>query len=106
MNKKILIFIILSILLTTYAVNSLEFLKLEKGKNLVNWSINQEISAKQLIINYPDIRTITYYDENNESHGFVNIFSGIGENFVLVAGNQYQIDTKEEVLITIWENIY
>jgi hypothetical protein len=101
MNRKILILLIFVIFLTTYVVSSLDFIKLEKGKNVVNWTINQGISVEQLIMNYPQIQAITYYDENNMSHGFINVFSGIGENFILIAGNQYQIDTKEEVVITL-----
>lgn len=66
---------------------------LEKGKNFV--IIGSALTAKQLILENPQIEYISYFDENtNSTIGFVNYMNGIGKNFLLEE-RMYEIGAKD-----------
>ena len=72
-----------------------EGIKLNEGKNTVNFSFEfSPIYVGDLIKAYPEITTITY-TESEEEIGYVNVFGGIGENFVIYPNKTYEITTNK-----------
>jgi hypothetical protein len=74
-----------------------EFL-LAEGKNNFSYDYFKPIYAEDLVLLYPDITAISYV-ENNVSYGYVNIFGGIGQNFVIQPGKEYEIIAKNKIKI-------
>ena len=58
--------------------------------------------AKELIRNNPFIESISYFDElSNKTVGFVNAFGGLGKDFLLVPGKEYEISAKKDIRLKI-----
>jgi hypothetical protein len=62
---------------------------LTEGKNLVRINLSEPVYAETLIKMNPDIEAISYV-EGNRTIGYVNVFQGVGKNFV-VADREYEI---------------
>jgi hypothetical protein len=78
-----------------------EGIKLTVGKNLINLSFEfSPINVQDLIRNYPEISTITS-NESGIIEGYVNVFGGIGKNFLIESNKEYEIITKKEEIITL-----
>ncbi len=76
-------------------------IKINEGKELVNFSSEfSPIYVKDLILLNPNITTVTY---NNGTHdlGYVDVFGGIGENFVVSPNKIYEITSKGEVTLNL-----
>jgi hypothetical protein len=103
MNKYflILIFIILFASGIIIAEDFKEGVKLTEGKNVVNISTNfNPLYVEDLIKIYPEIETVTYNNSEQEL-GYVNVFGGIGDNFVIYPNQIYEITTKQEVTLNL-----
>lgn len=68
---------------------------LKKGKNNVIFNLTNPIQVKSLVELNPKIEVISF-KENNRTIGYVNIFNGIGENFEIKGGMEYEIITKDD----------
>jgi hypothetical protein len=78
-----------------------EGIKLSEGKNTINLSFEfSPLYVKDLMILYPEIATATY-NESNQEGGYVNVFGGIGENFVIYPNRIYEITAKQEVNLNL-----
>jgi len=114
MYKKIIslkfILIIFSIILFVFLISSknseLDLIDIQKeihlssGKNYLIF--NQSILASDLIKKNPQIQVISYFDEvKNKSVGYVNIFGGIGTDFLIDQEKIYQIFVDTETIIKI-----
>lgn len=74
----------------------------EKGKNLVEFG--EEIYAKQLVILNPHIEYIACYDEYlGKQLAFVNVFGGIGQNFLIVPEEECEISFKYDTNLLLPE---
>ena len=83
------------------AENQKEGIFLSEGKNSINLSYEfYPIYVKDLIKIYPEIATVTYNNGNSEI-GYVNVFGGIGENFVIYPNQIYEIVTTKEVILNL-----
>jgi hypothetical protein len=81
-----------------FAADAYQFLM--QGKNEV--ALDRGTYASELIRNNPDIDSITYFDEFlNESYGYVNVFGGIGKNFVIKPGEKYEINVKKNTSLIV-----
>jgi len=70
--------------------------KLHKGKNYLE--INQTLSAKKLISLNPNIESISYFNKFlNRDIGYVNIFGGVGSNFLTKQGQIYEISVSKNM---------
>ena len=102
MNKHYLILILILLVLfgisgIIIAENFKESIKINGEKTLINLSFEfSPIYVSDLTKLYPDITTVTH---NNGTHeiGYVNVFGGIGENFVVSQNKLYEITSKQEV---------
>lgn len=99
MVKKILLFVLAIILLTftisspIQADNGVD-IHLEFGKNEVQ--ISSYVYASELIEWNPDIEYISYYDEFlNRKIAYVNVFGGIGDNFLTGPNQVYEVSVKK-----------
>jgi len=93
-NKLLFSFIVISLVLTislirvtSEDVNSIE---LYKGKNLVKLNHTNPFYVKSLIELNRDIEAVSYL-ENNRTIGYVDIFGGVGENFIIQEDIEYEI---------------
>ena len=106
MNKYFLIsiFVIFCISGIIIAEDFRDGIKLYEGKNLVNISFDfNPLYVTDLIKIYPEIQTVTYNDSKQE-FGYVNVFGGIGDNFVIYPNKTYEITTKQEITLNLkWE---
>jgi len=95
-----LIFIILAEM--GFAKDEGQKISLEKGKNYV--TINNTIYVQELIRINPEIESISYIDSFlNQSIGYVNVFGGVGKNFVIVPEQVYEISVKKNMSLIIEE---
>lgn len=82
------------------AINALGKNSLEKGKNQI--TINRTMYAKELLILNPEIESISYFDNFlNKSVGYVNVFGGIGSNFLIKPGKVYEISASKNISLII-----
>jgi hypothetical protein len=105
MNYKLLllifIFAIFSVSGIIIAEDFNEGFKLNEGKDTINLSFEfSPIYVADLLQAYPEITTITY-QEGETSFGYVNVFGGIGENFVIYPNKIYEITTIKEVNLNL-----
>ena len=99
--KLILIFVILITSGAIIAENPKEEIKLYEGENIVNLSFEfNPLYVKDLVKIYPEIATVTYNNGTSEI-GYVNVFGGIGENFIIYANQIYEINTIGEVILNL-----
>ena len=89
--------ILLGITGIIFAEEFKEGIQIYEGKNTINLSFEfAPFYVEDLIKFYPEISTITY-NENEKEIGYVNVFGGIGENFVVYPNKIYEITTSREV---------
>ncbi len=101
-DKRILIvFIILVLGFYVIVISSqgVTSVSLTKGKNYVNLNLSEPIYVKTLIKLNPDIEAISY-EENNQTIGYVNVFGGIGEDFI-VENRDYEIIAGKNLTLII-----
>jgi len=97
----ILVLVILCISGILLAEDFKEGIKLSEGKNVLNISTEfNPLYVEDLVRIYPDITTITYNDSEKE-FGYVNVFGGIGDNFVIYPNKTYEITTRKEVILNL-----
>ena len=90
MKLKIFLFIAL-LYLTTAIADGEVLVTLNPGKNVVLIDdYFQMISASELVKKYPEIESITL-EKYGEQLGFINIFGGIGADFLITSGTEYEI---------------
>jgi hypothetical protein len=75
--------------------------KLVEGKNYVSFS-GQGFASDVILLN-PDVEAISYFDEDlNKTIGYVNVFGGVGSNFLIVPERTYElIISKNTSLVEI-----
>jgi hypothetical protein len=93
-----LIFIIISFILVVS--ENVSSIKLTNGKNNIIFNSSNSFYAKDLVKYNPKIEVISYIEENT-TIGYVNVFSGIGENFIIYPGKEYEIIVKEDINLII-----
>ncbi|PIN90988.1 hypothetical protein COU60_00005 [Candidatus Pacearchaeota archaeon CG10_big_fil_rev_8_21_14_0_10_34_76] len=92
--------LILVSLASTISANGNENIILEEGKNFI--TIDTEILASELLLLNPSIEAISYFDEDLQTTlGYVNIFGGIGKNFYLRPGVEYEIFAGESIILNV-----
>ena len=71
---------------------------LGKGKNKVIFPESVKVkTAKDLLLAIPAADAVSYFDnETNETVGYVSAFGGIGKNFAIVPGKEYEISVRRD----------
>jgi len=93
-----LIFFLFGIILASSQVGKFD---VEKGKNL--FSVENPISAKELAMLNPEIETISLKENDTIGYvnGYVNVFGGIGKNFILEPGKTYEIVSEKNLTLRV-----
>lgn len=73
---------------------------LTEGKNLVTF--DRVILVKDLVRANPEIQAVSYYDPSLETTlGFVNVFGGVGKNFLITPGTTCEISVLSNVTLRL-----
>ncbi len=74
---------------------------ISEGKNIINTSLEfSPIYVEDLIKLFPDITTVSYTEKEREV-GYVNVFGGIGENFIILPNKTYEITSQKGGIINL-----
>jgi hypothetical protein len=98
-----ILIIVLVIFSTTITLAELsgEGIELKIGENLVNLSFEfSPFYSHDLVKAYPDISVISH-NENGVVEGYVNVFGGIGKNFLIESNKDYEIITKQNITLIL-----
>jgi len=74
-------------------------IKLVEGKNVVLLNITSPFYVETLVKLNPKIEAVSY-SEGNVTIGYVNVFKGIGENFV-VENREYEIVVSKNISLVL-----
>lgn len=97
----LIIIIFFSLIGIAFAEEFKEGIKINETQSIVNFSFDfSPIYVEDLIRMYPEITSITYNNGTQEI-GYVNVFGGIGENFVITSNKIYEITSKQEVILRL-----
>ncbi len=100
--------IILLIVLIIFAISGIIFAeefkvgtKLFEGKNVILFESDlSPIYVSELIKRYPEIATVTS-NESEIEKGYVNVFGGVGEDFIIYPNKTYEITVQKEVVLNL-----
>lgn len=113
MKNNLLISLLLIVTILSTAITLAELLpeeedpviSLNQGKNEIIIPENtSSFYVKDLVIAYPEILTVTYFkleDGNLKEKGFVNVFGGIGENFIIYPNQKYNITVSKNMEVDL-----
>jgi hypothetical protein len=106
-NKKSLLifFIIISIfsIIRVYSSDSYS-IELKEGKNYINLSLNEQLYVSQLVKSNPSISVVSYI-RDNKTIGYVNLYNGIGEDFLIENGVEYEIISNKNIPLVFPQEI-
>ena len=88
------------VLITSSSVFTLPAVNLTKGKNVLILNVSSPFYVKTLVKLNPKIDVISY-KEGNKTIGYVNVFGGIGENFIIQKNREYEIIVKENTTLVL-----
>ncbi len=97
----VLIFGILMLSATIIADLTAEKVELQEGKNtlIIDFEFSP-VYVSDLIKAYPNIDVISI-NESGDLQGYVNVFGGIGTDFVFQTNKTYEIITKQNMTIQL-----
>ena len=75
-----------------------------KNNNFVtkNITVGRDMTVREFILNNPGVKSITYKNDFlNESYGFLNVFGGVGKNFIMYPGEIYEINIEKNTTLII-----
>lgn len=116
MKRKILVLIMVSILIVfSTAIAFAEFypddgnkIQLNQGENEVLMPLNfSPVYVSDLMKAYPEIEMVTYIEsysgiqEEIKEIGYVNVFGGVGKNFIIYGNSTYYIYVKENLEVSL-----
>jgi hypothetical protein len=93
----VIIFLFSFVIISSEDTNTLD---LTQGKNNIMLNITSPKNVKDFIRLNPSIEVISFKEEN-KTIGYVNIFNGIGENFVIQKNVEYEIIVKQNVSLIL-----
>ncbi len=100
---KLLLAIVMAVFFTgIFSVGSIGIssTNLLHGKNQVRFNLTEPFYAKDLVKWNPSI-SVASYIEDNKTIGYVNLFNGIGENFMIENYKYYEIILNENISLFI-----
>ena len=75
-------------------------LNLFDGKNIVEFNSAGPFYVKTFVELNPSIEVISYIGDN-ETIGYINIFGGIGDNFIIQENRKYEIVVRENLTVVL-----
>ena len=101
-----IIFMIFSVMLASSELKNelTDFytIPLQKGQNslLINFSLERFVYAADIIYFNPDVEVISF-QESNKTIGYVNVFGGIGKNFMIEQNKTYEVISSRKINLII-----
>ena len=107
LNKIFLLILIVVATVTlsftgVYSVNSAEAdsTNLAAGKNHVRFNLTEAFYARDIVKWNPSI-TVLSYTGGNKTIGYVNLFNGIGDNFIIENNKDYEIILNKNISLVL-----
>lgn len=76
------------------------YIQLTEGKNYI--SFLQASYVKEFMRKNPDIEAISFYDPAlDKTTGYVRALGGIGKNFILVPGQEYEVIASKDTTVRV-----
>ncbi|MBR9705755.1 hypothetical protein GOV14_01850 [Candidatus Pacearchaeota archaeon] len=75
--------------------------KMIRGKNVVSLNLTNPLYVETLVKLNPEIEVVSFFQEN-QNLGYINLFEGIGDNFVIQEG-VYEIIAKQDFKLLLPE---
>jgi hypothetical protein len=102
-NKKI--FLIFGILILIFSLTAIfsedgDSINLVEGKNILKLDSAKPFYAKTLFLLNPGLDAISY-TKDNETIGYVNVFGGVGENFIIFENQEYEVIARENLSLIL-----
>jgi len=100
MKKKLILLMALLTLTTTIAEDPMT-LTLKQGENIIQ--VNEYFTSypvSYLINQYPSIQSVSM-QEYGQTFGYINAFGGIGIDFLIQPGKEYEIYVGEDTSINL-----
>ena len=100
MRKVFFILVILFSVSIVFGLDGKENYGIEivEGRNNFSGHEFEPFYAKDFVLNNPEIVSISYSVSGN-SYGFLDVFGGIGTNFVVVPEIEYEVVARENVTL-------
>ena len=95
--------IILMLILSFSFILAMEgFLEFDfsSGKNIFNDSEFEPIYVSDFVRLNPEVEAVSY-SIRGVNYGYVNLFGGIGDDFAMIPGNEYEIVVKNNVTVVM-----
>ena len=94
-NKKLFLFgfAFLLLLVSIFLISSTSSnsgIQIVEGKNVVSLNVSSPFSVETLVKLNPQIEVVSYQDDNG-TFGYANVFGGIGKDFEIQGGVDYEI---------------
>ena len=70
------------------------------GKNHARFNLTEPFYARDLVKWNPSISVVSYIEEN-KTIGYVNLFNGIGENFIIENNKDYEIILDKNISLVL-----
>jgi hypothetical protein len=106
-NRKYLliliaIFVALFLFTGVYSASSIgiDSIDLITGKNQVRFNLTEPFYVKDLVKWNPTISVVSYIEEN-KTVGYVNLFNGIGDNFVIDNDKDYEVILNKNISLVL-----
>ena len=102
--RRLFLFILLLVFFSFTGVFSkgVSVIELGKGKNFVQFNLSEGFYADTLIKLNPAIESISYR-VGNRTIGYVNVFGGVGENFIINSNQTYEIVLRKNSTLILPE---
>jgi hypothetical protein len=73
---------------------------LKEGKNSI--SVDRPLYVRELIAMNPEIESVSYFDSFlNKQVGYVNVFGGVGDNFLMMPDKVYEVSVSRELNLVL-----
>lgn len=84
---------------------SIDSENLATGKNQVRFNLTEPFYVKDLVKWNPTISVVSYIEEN-KTIGYVNLFNGIGENFIIENDKDYEVILNKNISLVLPPGIH
>ena len=98
--KSLVIFLVIILSFSTIIADNTVTVDLVEGRNLVSVSeYFPSFYVSTLMKNYPEIDSVNL-DDYSGSYGYVNAFGGIGTNFLIQYGTEYEVYVSSDITVS------
>lgn len=102
-NYLLIVVFLIGIIIVSSISYSIEDknLLLYSGKNLVYLNNTEPFYVGDMIKLNPDIEYVSYQTSDNSTKGFINVFGGIGENFIVFSDVEYEVFVARNISLVL-----